>query len=67
MRKRDERQLSLSLGVPDKRKRKITDDEPKRLEAVKAQVSSLCEARRVREKNDSSRHFREIVKLARHF
>ena len=67
MSKRNERQLSLSLGIPDDRKRKIADEEPKRLEAAKAEVSCLSEARRVREKNESSRYFREIVKLARHF
>ena len=67
MSKQDERQLSLRLGVPDDRRRKVTGQDLERPEAAEAQVHSLRDARRVREKNESARHFREIVKLARHF
>ena len=67
MSKTNEKQLSLDLSVPTIRKGKCTEKKPKRTEANSAQVRSLNEARVVKKKKASARHFREIVKLARHF
>ena len=67
MSKPDEQQISLDLGVPDDGKRKVTEEEPMRLEPANAQIHSLSKAWSDREKKESARHFREILKLARHF
>ena len=67
MSNKDERQLSLDLSVPDVRKSKRTDEKAECTEAESARIRSLSEARFVKERKESARHFREILKLARHF
>lgn len=67
MSKQVERQLTLDLSVRDDRKRSVTKEEVKCSNTGSVQIRSLSEARNAREREESARHFREILKLARHF
>lgn len=67
MNREDDRQLSLDLGAPAVKKSGRVDeksDDPTRRDA---DIRSLSEIRSSRQKEESAKHFREIIKRARHF
>ena len=67
MSREDEKQLSLDLGSPAAKEREHPEEGPSGSKATRAEVRSLNEIRASREKEESAKHFREIIKRARHF
>ena len=67
MKKQDRQQLSLDLCVRGGGNRTTTEEEPQSAGAGNAEIRSLSEARIAKEKEEAARHFREILRLARHY